>query len=124
MSWNAIKSWARRLKTEVRALHLAARDPRVPFAPKLVAAAVVAYALSPIDLIPDFIPVLGLLDDLVLLPLGIALALRLIPPTLMAELRAEATSTPLRPSRAAAAVIIGLWATGLVFAALLVHAAF
>ena len=124
MSWNAIKSWARRLKTEVRALHLAARDPRVPFAPKLVAAAVVAYALSPIDLIPDFIPVLGLLDDLVLLPLGIALALRLIPPTLMAELRAEAASTPLRPRRAAAAVIIGLWATGLVFAALLLPAAF
>jgi uncharacterized membrane protein YkvA (DUF1232 family) len=123
-SWRArLTEWSRRLKTEVRALHLAARDPRVPWGPKLLAAAVVAYAVSPIDLIPDFIPVLGLLDDLVLIPLGIALTLRLVPPAIMAELRAEAAATPLRPSATAAAVIVGLWVAGLLLAALLIHAA-
>lgn len=78
------------LRTEIRALWLACRDPRVPRLPKLVAAGVVAYALSPIDLIPDFIPVIGYLDDLLLVPLGLALAVRLIPRDILAEHRATA----------------------------------
>ena len=102
--------WARRLKAEVIALWLVARDPRTPLAARLVAGAVAAYALSPIDLIPDFIPVLGLLDDLLIVPAGLWLALRLIPPPLLAECRAKAARRADRPtSRAAAAVIVGLW---------------
>ena len=84
-------SWqqrARQLKRETYALYLAYRDPRVPWYAKVLAVCVVAYAFSPIDLIPDFIPVLGYLDDLVFVPLGISLALRLIPPEVMAECRA------------------------------------
>ena len=78
---------ARAFKREVRAVYLAMRDPRTPWYARLLAGAVVAYAFSPIDLIPDPIPVLGYLDDLVLLPLGIALALKLIPAQVMAECR-------------------------------------
>jgi uncharacterized membrane protein YkvA (DUF1232 family) len=78
------------LKADTYTLYLAYRDPRVPRAAKLVAALVVAYALSPIDLIPDFIPILGYLDDVLLLPAGIALAIRLIPPSVLAEHRTEA----------------------------------
>jgi uncharacterized membrane protein YkvA (DUF1232 family) len=105
------------VKRDVVALWLAARDPRVPVAAKLVAAGVAAYALSPIDLIPDFIPVLGLLDEAIILPLGILLAVRLIPPPLMAELRAEALGASLPKSRAAAAVIVMLWLVGVAGAA-------
>ena len=105
-----LKQWARALKRDVVALWIAGRDRRVPWTAKAVAAAVAAYALSPIDLIPDFIPVLGYLDDLILVPLGIMLAVRLIPPALMAEFRAEATRREALPrSRAAAAAIIALW---------------
>lgn len=86
----ALKKRADCLKADTLALYLAARDPRTPWYAKLLLAGVVAYALSPIDLIPDFIPVLGYLDDLVLIPLGIALAIRLIPPRVMAECRARA----------------------------------
>jgi uncharacterized membrane protein YkvA (DUF1232 family) len=94
----------------VVALYFAARDPRVPWYAKAVAAAVAAYALSPIDPIPDFIPVLGHLDELVVLPLGIMLAVKLIPPDLMAEHRAAAIAAEGRPrSRVAAAVIIATW---------------
>jgi uncharacterized membrane protein YkvA (DUF1232 family) len=108
--WDSLRSWARRLKVDSVALYLAARDPRVPWAAKLLAAAVAAYAFSPIDLIPDFIPVLGLLDELVILPLGIALALRLVPEAVMADCRARATTLADRPvSRAAAATIIAVW---------------
>lgn len=103
------KDWARRLKRDVMVLWLAARDPRTPLAAKLVAAAVAAYALSPVDLIPDVIPVLGLLDDLVIVPLGILLALRLIPPPLMQELRSRAETVPRPRSRTAAVVIVALW---------------
>jgi uncharacterized membrane protein YkvA (DUF1232 family) len=78
------------LRDETFALYLASRDPRTPWYAKLLVAAIVAYALSPIDLIPDFIPVLGQLDDLILLPLGIALAIRLVPATVIEEGRAEA----------------------------------
>lgn len=89
---------------------IAARDPRTPLMAKLLAAAVAAYAYSPIDLIPDFIPVLGLLDDLVIVPLGIWAVIKLIPPPLIAEFRAEATEVANRPvSRKAAAVIVGVW---------------
>ena len=92
------------------ALWLAARDPRTPIAAKLLAGAVAAYAFSPIDLIPDFIPVLGLIDDLVIVPAGIWLTLRMIPAPLMAEFRAEAARLAERPvSKAAAALIVLLW---------------
>ncbi len=88
--FDRLKVWARRLKREALVLYLAARDPRTPLIAKLLAALVAAYALSPIDLIPDFIPVIGLLDDLILVPLGIWGVLRLLPNDLAAELRAEA----------------------------------
>jgi len=106
------KARARQLQAEVYALYLAYRDPRVPWYAKAVAACVVGYALSPIDLIPDFIPVLGYLDDLVLIPLGIALTLRMIPPAVMVECRARARSELAdgKPvSRVAAAVIVTIW---------------
>ena len=103
---------ARRLKAEVYALYLAYRDPRVPWYARLFAAGVVAYAFSPIDLIPDFIPVIGFLDDLILVPLGILLELRMIPPPVMAECRQRAAET-LREGRPtnwlAAGVIIAIW---------------
>jgi uncharacterized membrane protein YkvA (DUF1232 family) len=109
------KIWARSIKTDVVALYLAGRDPRTPWLAKAVALAVAAYALSPIDLIPDFIPVLGYLDDLIIVPLGILLAVRLIPAALMAEFRAMATERGKLPTnRFAAAVIIGIWIAGLV----------
>ena len=107
-----LKAWAGRLKRDVLVLWLAARDPRVPWAAKALAAMAAAYALSPIDLIPDFVPVLGYLDDLILLPAMIWLALRLIPDDVVAELRAEATrrlaEAPPK-SRAGAAAIVALW---------------
>jgi uncharacterized membrane protein YkvA (DUF1232 family) len=89
-----VKEWARRLKCDVVALWLGARDPRVPWHAKALAGAVAAYALSPIDLIPDFVPVLGYVDDLLIVPAGIWLAIRLIPAPVMAELRAEAAARP------------------------------
>lgn len=103
---------ARQLQAEVYALYLAYRDPRVPWYAKAVAACVVGYALSPIDLIPDFIPVLGYLDDLVLIPLGIAFVLRMIPPVVMVECRARARAELVdgKPvGRAVAAVIVAIW---------------
>jgi len=104
------KQWARTIRRDVHALYLASRDPRVPWYAKGLALAVAAYALSPIDLIPDFIPVIGYLDDLILVPLGILLVIRLIPPQVMAEHRDLAEAAQDQPvSRAAAAVIIGVW---------------
>ncbi len=102
------KSWARSVQRDIVALWLAARDRRTPWYAKLVAALVAAYALSPIDLIPDFIPVLGYLDDLIIVPLGIWLAIRLIPKELMAEFRREADSRVPRPASWAGAVIVVL----------------
>ena len=87
---DALKERALRLKQEVTALGLACRDPRTPWYARLLAVGVIAYALSPIDLIPDFIPVLGYLDDLVLVPLGIALALKMIPLEVMVDARIKA----------------------------------
>lgn len=111
---NTLDTWkqrARQLKTEVYALYLAYRDPRVPWPARIVAACVVAYAFSPIDLIPDPIPVLGYLDDLVLVPLGIALARRMIPPDVMADCRerarVEIANKPV--NWVAAGVIIAVW---------------
>ena len=105
-----LKDAVRALERDVHALYLAARDSRVPWYAKVVALAVAAYALSPIDLIPDFVPVLGYLDDLVIVPLGIMLAIRLIPPAIMAEHRATAAAAVARPrSRVAAVAIVVLW---------------
>ncbi len=114
------KQLARSLKVEVYALYYVYRDPRVPWRVRLFAACVVGYALSPIDLIPDFIPVLGYLDDLVLVPLGIWLTLKMIPAPVLADCRekARASAEEARPvNRIAAAVIVAIW---LVLAALLV----
>lgn len=100
------------LKEDTLALFLAARHPATPWYAKLLVAAIVAYALSPIDLIPDFVPVLGYLDDLVLLPLGIALAIRLIPAAVLVQCRAEASvrSASGKPvSRFAGLVIVTIW---------------
>lgn len=111
MRWlETAKAWARRLKRDVIALWIAARDRRTPLLAKIVAAAVAAYALSPIDLIPDFIPILGYLDDLLIVPLGIMLAVKLVPPPLMAEFRAVATLRERRPeSRLGLALVIAIW---------------
>ncbi|OHV76502.1 YkvA family protein [Rhizobium sp. LCM 4573] len=111
-----VKAWAKSLKRDIVALWLAARDSRVPWTAKLMAGAVAAYALSPVDLIPDFVPILGYLDDLVIVPLGIMLAIRLIPPALMAEFRAEAAGRATRPSsHGGLAFILALWAAALIF---------
>jgi uncharacterized membrane protein YkvA (DUF1232 family) len=117
------KARARLLQAEVYALYLAYRDPRVPWYAKVVAVCVVGYALSPIDLIPDFIPVLGYLDDLVLIPLGVALALHMIPPAVMVECRERARSELMNGKpvgRAAAAVIVAIWLGLVALAALLI----
>ena len=103
-----LKTWARALKRDVVALWIAARDPRVPWLAKVAAGAVAAYALSPIDLIPDFIPVFGYLDDLLIVPAGIWLAVRLVPPDLMSEFRDKALGRPQRPTSYAAAALIAL----------------
>jgi uncharacterized membrane protein YkvA (DUF1232 family) len=101
---------ARAIKRDVVAVWIAARDPRVPWYAKCVAAGVAAYALSPIDLIPDFVPVLGYLDDLIIVPAGIVLTVKLIPADLMEEFRAEAARREARPqSRVAAALIVMIW---------------
>ncbi len=104
------KQWARALKRDVLVVYLAARDPRTPWALRLLALAVAAYALSPIDLVPDFIPVLGYLDDLLIVPLGLALVLRLLPPPVLLAARERAARMLARPrSWLAAALIIMLW---------------
>jgi uncharacterized membrane protein YkvA (DUF1232 family) len=87
--FDRIKLWARELKRDAYAVYLAARDPRTPWYVKALAAVVAAYAFSPIDLIPDFIPIVGYLDDLILVPLGIWLVVSLIPEQAMAEYRAR-----------------------------------
>jgi uncharacterized membrane protein YkvA (DUF1232 family) len=107
-----LRQRGRHLQSETFALYLAARHPDTPWYAKLFVAGVVAYALSPIDLIPDFVPVLGYLDDLVLVPLGIAVAIRMIPPRVLAECRgrAQTAMAGAKPaSRIAAVVIVGIW---------------
>ena len=118
------KKRAQQLKTEVYALYLAYRDPRTPWYARLLSALVVAYAFSPIDLIPDPIPVLGYLDDLVLIPLGVYLALRLIPPEVMAESRerAKAVMAEGKPvNKLAAVVIVLIWIGVAVIVGVVVH---
>jgi uncharacterized membrane protein YkvA (DUF1232 family) len=108
-----LRLWARTLKRDLVAVFRAAQDPRTPWIARLVAGVVVAYALSPIDLIPDFIPVLGLLDDLLLVPLGLWCAVRLIPPPILEEhRRAASLDTRLPRSLRAAAVVVALWLAG------------
>ena len=107
-----LKQRARHLKAETFALYLAARDPRTPWYAKFLVAVIVAYAFSPIDLIPDFVPVLGYLDDLILIPMGIALAIKLVPHSVLAECRTRAqeiiqNGKPV--SRVAGAVIVVIW---------------
>ncbi|HWT31348.1 MAG TPA: YkvA family protein [Propylenella sp.] len=104
------RAWAAGLRRDATALYLARRDPRVPWYAKVLAGLVVAYALSPIDLIPDFIPVLGLLDDVVIVPFGLWLVFRLLPDGLIEEYRPEAARLATVPrSRAAAIVIVAIW---------------
>ncbi|MBC7228006.1 MAG: DUF1232 domain-containing protein [Thermoflexales bacterium] len=108
------ESWKRRaqaLRADTYALYLAYRDPRTPWYARLFAALVVGYAFSPVDLVPDFVPVLGYLDDLVLVPLGVLLALKMIPPDVWAESRQRAREATLsgRPVRWAAAVVVATW---------------
>ena len=106
----SLRERAHALRVDAHAVWLSARDPRVPWYAKLLGLIVTGYALSPIDLIPDFIPVLGLLDDLVLIPAGIWLMLKLIPDAVFAEHRATAEIASRRPvSRTGAAVIVLLW---------------
>jgi uncharacterized membrane protein YkvA (DUF1232 family) len=107
----SLRRWAGRLEAEIYALYLAYRDPRVPLHARVFAACVVGYAFSPIDLIPDPIPLLGYLDDLVLIPLGVALAVRMIPEQVLAECRQKARRDVRRrpTNRVAAAVIVALW---------------
>ena len=115
MTIKALEAWkqrARQLKVETYAIYLAYKDPRTPWYARIFAACVVGYAFSPIDLIPDPIPVLGYLDDLILVPLGVALALKMIPQTVLAECRekAEAAMSQGKPTNwAAAAAIIAIW---------------
>jgi uncharacterized membrane protein YkvA (DUF1232 family) len=105
-----MKNWARLVKRDIHAIYLCSRDPRVPWHAKALAIFVAAYALSPIDLIPDFVPVLGYLDDVILVPIGIWLVVRLIPAHVMAEHRELAAAAHDKPvSRTAAAVIVAIW---------------
>lgn len=107
---DSLKAWARRLKSDVLTVYFAARDPATPMLLRALALAVAAYALSPIDLIPDFIPVLGYLDDLLIVPLGLWLVLRWLPPAVRAASRERALQVLARPrSTAGAIVIVVLW---------------
>ncbi len=104
------KNWARDIKRDIVALWIAARDARTPVVAKVAAACVAAYALSPVDLIPDFVPVLGYLDDLLIVPLGILLAIKLVPAPLMAEFRLEASTREGRPvSQVGLGAVVFLW---------------
>jgi uncharacterized membrane protein YkvA (DUF1232 family) len=120
-----IRQWARLAGRDVCAVYGAARDPRVPWYAKALAFCVAGYALSPIDLIPDFVPVLGYLDDLIIVPLGILIVVKLIPPEIIAEHRALAAESQGRPvSHTAAIVIVVVWAASIVVAAWLCYRAF
>ena len=121
-----LKERARAWKNEAFAVYLAAKDPRTPWYAKALIFFVVAHTFSPIDLIPDFIPVLGYLDDLIITPGGLWLAVRMIPPEVLAEARATAASQDLDRSvgKIGAAIIILLWIVGLSAAAYLILRSF
>lgn len=107
---SSAKAWAQNLKRDVISVYFAARDPRTPLAVRVLGLAVAAYALSSIDLIPDFIPILGYLDDLLIVPLGLWLVLRLLPPVVLEASREKAATVLARPrSTLGAAVIIFIW---------------
>ena len=113
-----LRGWARALKQQTLVVYFAARDPRTPWAVRLLALGVAAYALSPIDLIPDFIPVLGYVDDLLIVPLGIALVMRWVPQAVRDDAHARAAQMATRPtSRGMAAVIVAIWIAALAAAA-------
>ena len=117
-----LKDWSRAIKRDVRALYSASQDPRVPWYAKALGIVVAGYALSPIDLIPDFIPVLGYLDDAIIVPLGILLVVKMIPPGVMAEHRALALASQDRPiSLVAAGVIVCLWAGSIALSVWLIY---
>lgn len=117
-----LKDRARTVRRDTYAVYFACRDPRTPWYVKVLAGGVVAYALSPIDLIPDFIPVVGYLDDLILVPFGIALAVKMIPDAVLVDCRAKAQAASERPTdRRAAAIIVAIWIAA---AALLVWLAY
>ena len=104
------RDWARRVKRDAVAVYFAARDPRTPVLARCLALAIAAYALSPIDLIPDFIPILGYLDDLLIVPVGLLLVIRLLPPEVLAASRERANALLARPtSHAAAAFMVVVW---------------
>lgn len=104
------RGWARTIKRDAVAIWLAARDPRTPWAARILAICVAAYALSPIDLIPDFIPVLGYIDDLLIVPLGILAVVKMVPPRLMAEFRTSALAMVERPvSLAGRVAVVTIW---------------
>jgi len=112
--FQSMKQWAKSLKRDVIALNFAYQDPRCPTSAKVVAAATILYAASPIDLIPDFIPVLGQLDDLILVPAGIALSIKLIPKEVMDDARAKVEEGQRLPkSKVAAALVIAAWIGGI-----------
>lgn len=116
------KEYARSIKRDANAIYLAARDDRTPWYAKALAIFVAAYALSPIDLIPDFIPIVGYLDDLVIVPLGILAVVKLIPADVMTECRAAAAVAAEKPASIVAAIVIVLvWAASIVLAAWLIY---
>lgn len=117
-----LNDWARTLKRQTLVVYFAAKDPRTPLVVRLLALCVAAYALSPIDLIPDFIPIIGYLDDLLIVPLGLALIVRLIPKDVASAAREKAAAASERPvSYGAAAFIVGLWVIAAVVVALCVR---
>jgi uncharacterized membrane protein YkvA (DUF1232 family) len=112
---SSLRARAKKLESETYALYLAYRDPRTPWHARALSAFVVAHTVSPIDLIPDFIPVIGYLDDLVITPLGLYLALRMIPPEVMAEARQQAAHASAEgriKTRAGVAIVLSVWAFG------------
>ena len=110
MTFSSLKKWAKDLKQQTLVVYFAARDPRTPWPVRLLALFIAAYAISPIDLIPDFIPVLGYLDDLIIVPLGLLLVLRLVPPEVAFAAREKAAIAVARPvSHAMTAAIVAIW---------------
>lgn len=123
--FDMIKLWALRLKSDVVAIYIAGRDSRTPWNVKVIALAVAAYAFSPIDLIPDFIPVLGYLDDLIIIPLGIMIVVRMMPAELMAEYRKKASDQH-RPMTnwVAGVIVVGIWVIGGLYLMMLIIGSF
>ena len=110
MAVSTLRKWAKALKQQMLIVYFAARDPRTTWPVRMLALFVAAYALSPIDLIPDFIPVLGYLDDLIIVPLGLMLVLRLVPPEVVRSAQEQALAAVERPvSRAMAVAIVAIW---------------